>query len=439
MSLATDQTIAMDLSKYVLPTFEKHNNDYLCPICLDDNDEKIIMINCNHTFHNNCITQHIKSKIEDKREKIFCPLQECTIEISYRTISSLLDEETLLEYKKNKISYDDNYCLCSKCKLTYCEKKNGKFIDHCTHCNTTHCFQCGKDHSVSQNCFEMDEESKQSIINFYKNYRGVLKICPACSMPQEKIDGCDEMFCGKNSHNDSVNLSVQGCGTAYKWSNALLYQQNCDAENQIQSIPRHDGMTPFQIAEERRNKIKMYKSRTKWFLFILLIAIIIYLAVTIGMIISKNNTKKNKYCNAKIKYVDEHLIDQSCLNNNNISTVEYQDCLEDLLCWNYGDNIYTELCYSELAYEYENMCEKYNDFATHTDVYYCNNLKHYDGVYACDKNTAIYYIIMWFSIMIIISTMFVISDYDTDYSETKINIIVANIIFSIPFILPMVV
>jgi hypothetical protein len=429
----------MDLSKYILPTFEKNNNDYSCPICLDDNNEKLIKIDCNHTFHNNCITQHIKSKIKDKKEKILCPLQECSVEISYGTISGLLDEEALLEYKKNKISYDNNYCLCNKCKLTCCKKKNGKFIDHCTRCNTTHCFQCGKDHSTLQNCFEMDEKAKQSIVDFYKNNRGVLKICPKCSMPQEKLNGCNEMVCGSNSHNNSANLKLQGCGMTYKWSDAPLYQQNYDEENQVQIVIRQDRRAAREVAEERLRKINTYKSRTQWFLFILLIAIIIYFSVTIGTIVSKNNTKKHKYCDTKIKFVDKHLVDQSCLNNYNLSIVEYQNCLEDLFCWNYGDNIYTELCYSEIAHEYEKMCDKYKDFATHSNVYYCNNLSHYDGIYACDKNTAMYYIIMWFSIMIIISIMTVIADHESDYHETKEKLIFINLLFLIPFAIPLVV
>jgi hypothetical protein len=436
----------MELSSYSLSADKKINSGYSCSICLDDNlDKKLTKIDCNHIFHSECVTKYIENKINDKSEKIICPLEDCETEISDETICSLIKdkEDLLLEFKKNKISYNINYCLCNNCKSTFCEKKNGKFIDYCAHCKTTHCFQCGKNHSVLLNCFEMDMESKKIIYEFYKDTNFVLKTCPHCDLPQEKGGGCDSMICGQNTENEK--LKIQGCKKSFDWKNAEIFNFEYDIENQTDLMKEVDiKIEKAKLLEKKRTRsivINNCRPYAILFLIIALIIIVTKLSIVINNIIAKHNRERRKHCNTEFKFVDKNFIDQSCLNKNNLIISEYQDCHSELFCWNYGDNVYNNMCYDKQAAHYSKICKQHNIFNKHSDVFYCNNLSSYKGIYACDKNASKYYLIIWVTIMFTISVITVVFNFNENsnfkdvYFDFIISFFATIILFGLPILL----
>ena len=45
-----------------------------------------------------------------------------------------------------------------------------------------------------------------------------IKLCPYCGFPVEKIDGCDQMVCGRDAHGSA--RFAGGCGKGFKWTEA---------------------------------------------------------------------------------------------------------------------------------------------------------------------------------------------------------------------------
>ena len=52
-----------------------------------------------------------------------------------------------------------------------------------------------------------------------------LRLCPKCSRPIEKVDGCDSMVCGRNYHGGDAQ---DGCGQEFNWNDARPYKAVID-------------------------------------------------------------------------------------------------------------------------------------------------------------------------------------------------------------------
>jgi len=61
---------------------EKHE---LCVIC-QDGEEKTEKLACNHSYHYECLWNHLKYKIEDKNLDIKCAVPGCDFDIPQQTI-----------------------------------------------------------------------------------------------------------------------------------------------------------------------------------------------------------------------------------------------------------------------------------------------------------------------------------------------------------------
>ena len=246
----------MNIAEYGLKIEEIEklpNNDFECSICMNyESKDKLIKTNCNHVYHMSCMKQHITTKIYNNTNKIQCPLDSCKAKISSKTIYKLFedDQDVLFKFKKNKISNDYKYCICCKCQLYYCEKNNDKFIDYCEGCKSVHCFQCGNFHSELSNCFEANETLKREIDECYKNTNYILKMCPHCYLPHEKMDGCELMKCGYN-YDDDINtktiMKLYGCGKKFNWNDAKQYTQirNTISNVETYNIKIHNVISNF--------------------------------------------------------------------------------------------------------------------------------------------------------------------------------------------------
>ena len=81
----------------------------LCSICLEELNKNIIILDCNHRFHQNCINKYITYKNINN----FCP--NCRSEINANKIEDLkennckIDEDLIEEVNLNNIKYLNNF------------------------------------------------------------------------------------------------------------------------------------------------------------------------------------------------------------------------------------------------------------------------------------------------------------------------------------------
>jgi len=374
------------------------------------------------------------------------------MEIDEQIIVNIIDNINYEKYVINKIFYDDNSCVCVKCNKKYTNNKKNNFIDYCPECKTTHCFKCGKQHTISINCFEANEDLKKMIHEIYNNSNIELKICPHCFLPQEKLDGCNQMKCGVNFHNNENN-KIQGCGMNFDWSKAKKYEFFSNDDININIIDETCNVTQIENNTNNTNNNDVFFVKSKIFVkfilitFIILTSIIVF-SCSIRLLNLKNNfyNIKNYNCNkiSYTKYIDENFIDNQCLTENSISTnqylncydnnncwknrnnsivelcgttvdsnfidlnyliannytiEEYSSCYNNISCWNSGKNIYTKNCIDTDFVSANEICHEYKSFINkHYLSYYCNNKKQYDNISLCKENYSLYLIISLISI-----------------------------------------
>ena len=65
------------------------------------------------------------------------------------------------------------------------------------------------------------------------------KVCPRCSRVIEKLEGCDMMTCGTDTHRGEGANRQNGCGHEFLWSQAQPYKRN-----QAPAAIPEDGVVP---------------------------------------------------------------------------------------------------------------------------------------------------------------------------------------------------
>lgn len=78
--------------------------------------------------------------------------------------------------------------------------------------------------------FKEYQESETALARF-------CKACPHCGCRIEKIDGCDSMMCGHDTHGRSIGL---GCGKGFSWTSAPPYVPKVGSKK----MPEEFNMVP---------------------------------------------------------------------------------------------------------------------------------------------------------------------------------------------------
>jgi len=115
---------------------DKINND-CCPICYDDNDERLITLKCGHKFHYMCIFETYKNNVKNKhngkwynkiRECPYCRLDGGYLELPEKIIPSEYihrEYKEFISYVKNeKLSSLKKYLNPDKCCTILSKGKN---------------------------------------------------------------------------------------------------------------------------------------------------------------------------------------------------------------------------------------------------------------------------------------------------------------------------
>ncbi|KAI0082379.1 hypothetical protein K474DRAFT_507336 [Panus rudis PR-1116 ss-1] len=186
---------------------------FTCGICLEDQSEEMVarIESCRHEFCRDCLRHHIKTKLEEHRFPILCPI--CSTErkgedpgvITADLSQQLgLTEQEYALYTELELAAFSTILHCRKCQ-------QAAFVDKAEYeaeniivcplpgCNHTWCKHCSRTIEIGGPTHSCDGTSE---LNHLMAQRG-WKYCPGCHTPAEKTDGCNHITCispGCNTH-----------------------------------------------------------------------------------------------------------------------------------------------------------------------------------------------------------------------------------------------
>jgi len=180
--------------------------DVNCQICLEPIPpcDFMPLELCGDLFHLQCISQYIKTQIDQRQYPINCPIPECSkeilmVDIAHRT--SLEDRVKYDTYSLNRFvelnSDSMSCCPTPDCKYVFSFTKEF-FHLNCPLCRHQYCMKCKCDYHHGKTCKEYLREKSESSMDkaFYEFVQGAkYKMCSRCNHWIEKSQGCNHMTC----------------------------------------------------------------------------------------------------------------------------------------------------------------------------------------------------------------------------------------------------
>lgn len=188
---------------------------YVCPICFDDTQTKMLALSCSHKFCPDCWTAYTSSKIRGEGEHhITCMAEDCSLVAPDSFIKSVLSDEVPTWKRYNELlaryyvscNRKLKYCPYPECTQTVsCPSAASKFalatIIPIVHCGVSEkhqfCFACPieDDHkpvicSVAKLWLQKCRDDSETA-NWIKSNT---KECSKCQSTIEKNGGCKCVF-----------------------------------------------------------------------------------------------------------------------------------------------------------------------------------------------------------------------------------------------------
>eukprot|EP01130_Rhizamoeba_saxonica_P001406 TRINITY_DN11267_c0_g1_i1.p1 TRINITY_DN11267_c0_g1~~TRINITY_DN11267_c0_g1_i1.p1 ORF type:complete len:514 (+),score=94.39 TRINITY_DN11267_c0_g1_i1:42-1544(+) len=208
-----------------------------CTICGDENITLHYLSKCFDTFCVPCLDQWISARVKDQSHMIVCPDRNCSKQMEYNEILSLLSDENkkvLFERKTLEmfLLQSNDFKWCPKCENGGFQTDEG--CGTCTECDFSWCFSCNRENHIGFSCDEYTTLHGHLDDEFYLNWwwkKKNSKICPKCRCSIEKSGGCSHMTCQQCSY-DFCWL----CGRKYKSGN-YVYTESCNCAD---NLPEED-------------------------------------------------------------------------------------------------------------------------------------------------------------------------------------------------------
>lgn len=172
--------------------------------------------NCteDHLCCKNCLQKQILIGLHSGNPNIIC--QYCKCKVSYRDIRELLKDEQkeFFIYENLTKSYNSGDICCYNCNSIQYRGGFDNFIV-CRKCSARTCISHGKRYCGKNNNYccvdglSTEKELRLSSAWISKN----TVICPNCSIPIERYDGCKHMECTK-------------CKTHFCWTCSEIFDKN---------------------------------------------------------------------------------------------------------------------------------------------------------------------------------------------------------------------
>eukprot|EP00746_Dinoflagellata_sp_MGD_P167623 gnl/MRDRNA2_/MRDRNA2_98406_c0_seq1.p1 gnl/MRDRNA2_/MRDRNA2_98406_c0~~gnl/MRDRNA2_/MRDRNA2_98406_c0_seq1.p1 ORF type:complete len:697 (+),score=123.68 gnl/MRDRNA2_/MRDRNA2_98406_c0_seq1:103-2193(+) len=244
-----------------------------CPICFCEQDTYGWSCPNGHMFCSGCMRHHVDAVAFPR-----CP--SCDYELGEGDLTELdIPEERLVAFKNAKLQgavdtlAADGECLvrcsradcpnavvissgtgrqefvCSMCDAEpFCTGCRQTPYHHHTACNAVQplreqwlrWLQGGREeyHGRQRNALESDRRN-QALYEAIERHKELeaderwkakhCRLCPGCSRPISKIEGCDSMVCGRSYHGGDQQ---PGCGLEFNWATAKKYEVRIEQTHQ---------------------------------------------------------------------------------------------------------------------------------------------------------------------------------------------------------------
>ncbi len=197
----------------------------ICPICYDNtNDMRTLM--CEHGFCEECLLKYVESRVMERENSYYCPVESCYVKINQATLVEILaDSDYLSAYSKN---IDDGstslrgVVLCPSCERR-CARGDLKLDATCHYCQIDFCGVC----TEIGGCGDVCDKEQDLLLELedLENAMGseVIK-CPRCACVLWKEDGCSAVRC--------TYCKIKFCWQCLKTEHQLAYHShNCSNFN----------------------------------------------------------------------------------------------------------------------------------------------------------------------------------------------------------------
>ncbi|CAG9335977.1 unnamed protein product [Blepharisma stoltei] len=175
-----------------------------CPICLDDIEDPNSkpLVQCQHIFHDHCISRYITNKVDSRQFPILCPLELCKAEIDASDIKTRLEQYIFQQFEdysfKNHVeTHGSEYSCCPTADCPYIFIPNCAKRFKCPVCKKKYCLECRSIYHRKLNCEEFRAANGDiRDAEFLKFVKGAMyKQCILCQFWVERTKGCNHMTC----------------------------------------------------------------------------------------------------------------------------------------------------------------------------------------------------------------------------------------------------
>ncbi|KAI8791932.1 ATP-dependent RNA helicase DEAH12, chloroplastic [Biomphalaria glabrata] len=200
--------IEKDLASRVHQQTEKWLPD--CVVCMcpvESCTELYRLEGCGHSYCHTCLKAMVSVAVEDKQFPVDCVKENCSLALVWKDLRFCLKQNWISESKLAQRSLDSlvainsrryKYCKTANCPVVYevTEDVEGNEFN-CPACLISLCTSCHSNYHVGLSCkmFVSQQDSNLHFEIWKREDPLNRKLCPVCSVPIEKNDGCNHMTC----------------------------------------------------------------------------------------------------------------------------------------------------------------------------------------------------------------------------------------------------
>ncbi|GBE87718.1 hypothetical protein BKA93DRAFT_904453 [Sparassis latifolia] len=251
-----------------------------CPICYDSISSPHYL-GCGHVYCMACLRHFLTSAVDSDEFPLVCMGDEarCGVPIPIPTIQRFLPPASfnrLLEVVFNKHIAERpqelKYCKTPDCTQLYraATQNIPASALQCPSCFSTVCSSCHEDAHEGMSCAEyriQKDPTEQERLNdaWIAQQGGRVKKCPSCSVPIEKLEGCNHMSCRCGAHICWRCMGIFTADTIYPHMHAqhggihddaepaldFDYREQQELLRQVQAR-RAQQAQPFELDAQRR-------------------------------------------------------------------------------------------------------------------------------------------------------------------------------------------